>query len=397
MSKGPLNGIKVVEVGNAVAGPLCTALLGDFGATVIKIEQPGRGDDSRKWGEQVGSVSPYFIYYNRNKLSLTLDLKNDKGRKILKKILYNSDVFVENLRPGAIERLGLSYKNVRKLNPRLIYCSVSGFGQNGPYRDFGGYDAIVQAMCGVMAVTGEKSGPPLRVGFPVTDIAAAMFAALSILSALFYREKEGKGQFVDVSLFESGVSLIGQWLTINMLTGKKIERFGNSYPLLAPYEVFNAKDREIVVAVGNDELWARLCLSIKREDLVNDPRFKTNLERIKEPNRRELYNILQEELKKKDAEEWVRIFTEKGIPCSTIKSIEELKEDPQLRARSVFRKTKHSTLGTIPFVFPLPRMSIASPDLRLPAPALGEHTATILRKLGIKKREIEMLRKARII
>jgi crotonobetainyl-CoA:carnitine CoA-transferase CaiB-like acyl-CoA transferase len=397
MSKGPLSGIKVVEIGNAVAGPLCTALLGDLGATVVKIEQPGKGDDSRKWGEQVKGESPYFIYYNRNKLSVTLNLKKRQGIKIMKEIVSDSDVFVENLRPGAIAKLGLSYSSVKKINKSIIYCSVSGFGQSGPYRDYGGYDAIVQAMCGVMAVTGEKDGPPMRVGFPVTDIAAAMFAAISIVASLFYREKTGKGQYIDVSLFEAGVSLVGQWLMINMLTGKRVERFGNSYPLLSPYEVFKARDREIVIAVGNDQLWGRLCNILGRKDLIDDERFRTNLDRIKEENRKELFRIIQSELERENAEFWVEKMIKEGIPCSLIKNVEELKSDPQLIARDVFMKVKHFSLGTIPYVFPLPKMSPAGPELRKPAPTLGEDTLTFLIKIGLSKSMIEKLRMEGII
>lgn len=395
--KGPLSGIRVVEVGNAVAGPLCTALLGDLGAEVIKIEQPRKGDDSRRWGQQVKGESPYFIYYNRNKMSLTIDLKKKEGLALIKRLLSTADVFVENLRPGVVERLGLSYKRLKKLNSSIVYCSVSGFGQSGPYRDLGGYDAIVQAMCGVMAVTGEKNGPPLRVGFPVTDIAAAMFASISILSALFYREKTGKGQYIDVSLFESGVSLVGQWITINILTGNRIERFGNSYPLLSPYEVYRAKDREIVIAVGNDELWSKLCLSLGRKDLIEDRRFRTNLDRIKEENRKELNSILQQEIVKREASYWVSLLSKEGIPCSLINSIEELPRDSQLNARNVFRKMKHKSLGLIPYVFPLPKMSATPPDLRLPAPALGEHTYDLLGQLGLSKKEIEHLTKIKVI
>ncbi len=395
--KGPLSGIRVVEVGNAVAGPLCTALLGDLGAEVIKIEQPRKGDDSRRWGEQVKGESPYFIYYNRNKMSLTIDLKKKEGLALMERLLSRADVFVENLRPGVAERLGLSYKRLKKLNSSIVYCSVSGFGQSGPYRDLGGYDAIVQAMCGVMAVTGEKDGPPLRVGFPVTDIAAAMFASISILSALFYRERTGRGQYIDVSLFESGVSLVGQWITINMLTGNRIERFGNSYPLLSPYEVYKAKDREIVIAVGNDELWSKLCLSLGRKDLVEDRRFRTNLDRIKEENRKELNLILQQEIAKREASYWVSLLSKEGIPCSLINSIEELPGDSQLNARNVFRKVKHKSLGLIPYVFPLPKMSATPPDLRLPAPALGEHTYDLLEQLGLSKKEIDHLIKRKVI
>jgi formyl-CoA transferase/CoA:oxalate CoA-transferase len=390
--KGPLDGVRVVEIGTAIAGPLCAALLGDMGADVVKVELPRRGDDSRMWGEQVQGESPYFIQYNRNKRSLALDLKGEEGKKILTKLLRGADVLVENFRAGTMAKLGFSYGRLSRINPRLVYCSISGFGQKGPYSSLGGYDAIVQAMSGLMAVTGEADGPPLRVGIPITDIIAALHAAYSVVLALFARGKTGKGQMIDVSLFESGVSAVAQWATISAMTGKAVGRFGNEYPLLSPYEVFDAQDRPIVVAVGNDQLWAKLCQLLGMEGLIDDPRFRSNPDRIKPENRRLLHDILAAAFAKRDASAWISLLWGEGIPAGMIKKVEELWEDPQLRHRGAFTKVKHSKLGPVHIVSTIPKLSMTPGKIRRASPTLGEHSEEILTELGYSKKQIQALR-----
>src|SRR5579863_4147832 len=313
---GPLAGVKVIELGNAIAAPLCGSMLGYMGADVVKIEPPGRGDYSRSWGDQVLAESPYFLQYNRNKRSVAVDLKSRAGKDVLAKLIKRSDVLVENFRPGTMSKLGFSESRIRTLNPSLIHCAVSGFGQTGPYSQLGGYDSMIQAMSGVMAVTGEPDGDPLRVGAPITDIVAALAAAFSVASALYERRRSRKGQVIDVSLFESGLSIVAQWVTIATLTGRQFRRFGNVYPLLAPYELFKTADSELVLAIGNDVLWSRLCSVLGLEEQATDPRFKTNPDRIRPENRRALTAALRSKLLEQRTAEWIRTFWKEGIPAA---------------------------------------------------------------------------------
>src|SRR5438445_7814362 len=368
-----------------------------MGADVIKIEAPDHGDDSRRWGTPVKEESPYFVQDSRDKRCIALDIRMKEGRAILLKLVKRSDVLIENFRPGTMKRLGLSYPLMRRLNRKIVYCSVSGFGQTGPYSRLGGYDAIIQALSGLMSVTGEANGPPLRVGVPITDILAALYAAFSVTLALFARDRTKGGQLIDVSLFESGVSAVSQWITISKLTGAPVRRFGNSYPLLAPYELFETKDRPIVVAVGNDELWAKLCRIIEREDLIADPRFRSNPDRILPANRETLTGILQQALVKRPSDSWVSAFRDVGIPAGVINSVEDVAHDPQLRARGDFAQVNHSALGKVEIVAALPKFSDTSARIRLPSPRLGEHTDEVLRELGLSRREILGLRKCGII
>jgi len=289
-----LAGVRVLDLTRFLAGPFCTAILADLGAEVIKVEAPRGGDEGRYGYPTADGVPVAFLALNRNKKGITLDLRHPEGRALVRRFLPHVDVLAENFAGGTLARWGLAPEQLVREHPRLIVASMSGFGQTGPYSRFGGYDAIIQALSGLMSVTGEAKGPPLRVGVPITDILAALYAAFSVTLALLARQRTKSGQLIDVSLFESGVSAVSQWITISNLTGTPVRRFGNSYPLLAPYELFETKDRPIVVAVGNDELWAKLCRIIEREDLIADPRFQSNPDRILPANREILTGILQE-------------------------------------------------------------------------------------------------------
>ncbi|MEM4417818.1 MAG: CoA transferase [Nitrososphaerota archaeon] len=386
-----LGGLRVLELGTAIAAPLCTMLLGEMGAEVIKVEQPGKGDDARYWGTLVKGESLYFLHYNKNKKSIAVNLKSDKGREIFLKLVENADVVVENYRPGVLERLGLSYDILSARNKGVILCSISGFGQTGPYSGLGGYDVIVQAMSGIMSVTGEPDGEPMRVGFPVADILASLYSTYSIIAALYRREKTGEGEWIDISLYDAAVSAMGQWLSIYLGSGRLPERFGNKYPLIAPYEPFKARDGYIMLAVANEEQWRRFCSAAGLENLLSDPRFRTNQDRIKTENRRALEEIVSATISRKTVKEWLEIFWEAGIPSGPVNSVDALLDDAQLKVRNMFQSVEHPKLGRLGVVGAVPKMLKSVVKVRGPPPLLGQHTVEILKWLGYSDNEIRSL------
>ena len=341
-----LSDVVVVDLSRVYAGPYCTMILGDMGATVIKVEQPGKGDDTRQFGPpSIEGESAYYLGLNRNKHSITLDFRNPEHKQRLIELIGTATVLVENFRPGALERQGLGYETLHELNPGLIYCSISGYGQDGPYANRPGYDFVAQAESGIMSVTGEVDGEPQRVGTPVGDISAGMFACMSILAALYVRKSTGKGQHIDISLFESAVSLLGNVASNYLISGEDAVRYGNGHPNIVPYQAFRTRDGYIVVSCGNDRLYQSFCSLLGRDDLATDPRFVSNPQRVR--NRKELIPTLQDLFLQRDTADWLAVLRAAGIPCGPINTVRQVFNDEQLQARGFIWECEHPTAGPI--------------------------------------------------
>ncbi len=394
--KKALDGIKVLDLSRALAGPYCTMMLADMGAEVIKVEMPGTGDDSRAWGPPfVEGESAYFMSINRNKKSITLDMKGDKAIEIIMKLIKESDVLVENFRPGAMERLGLAYQQVKAVNPRLVYCSISGFGQNGPYRMLPGFDQVLQGMGGLMSITGEPDGPPVKVGVPIADITAGMFAAYGIAIALFTRDKTGSGQMVDISLLDSQVALLTYRAGSFFASGEIPKRIGSGHPVIVPYQAFKARDVYINIAVGNDQLWGKFCKAVGLEDIMNDHRFATNAKRVQ--NRDAVVKAVGDLIATKNGEEWLKILTDAGIPCGPIYTVDKIFSDPQVIHRQMVAELHHPKAGTIKVTGNPVKLSDTPGEPSVAPPLLGQHTQEVLEGLGYSAQEIEELKQAKII
>ena len=382
-----LKDIRIVDITRAMAGPYCTMMLGDFGADVIKVERPGSGDESRGWGPPfVGKAygpypgeSAYFLSANRNKRSITVNFKDPAGIEIIRKLVRVSDVFIENFRTGVLDKMGLGYDALNQGNPGLIYCSVSGYGRTGPYKERPGYDAIVQAEGGLMSITGPKEGPASRVGIPIIDITSGMFAASAILAALYERQDSGRGQHIDISLLDTQAALLANVASNYLVSGEPPKRVGNAHPNIAPYEPFEAKDKGFVLGAANQRQWETLCDTIQRSDLKTDPRFQTNQDRVK--NRTELLQTLNGVFKEKNAQEWLDQIQEAGLPCGPINTVPEVFNHPQREARGLVQEVEHSTAGNIALTgFPY-KLSRTPAEIHHAPPRLGEHNEQILVEL----------------
>jgi formyl-CoA transferase/CoA:oxalate CoA-transferase len=378
----PLDGLVVVDFTRVLSGPYCTMLLGDMGARVVKIEQPGRGDDTRAWGPPfVGTESAYFLSVNRNKESLALDLKSPGAVRVIEALLDRADVLVENFRPGTMERLGFGWEQVSRRWPRVVYCSISGFGQTGPRRDEPGYDAVIQGESGLMSITGDGDGPPFRLGVAIADVVSGMYAAQGIAMALLARARTGRGQCVDVGMLDAAVSLLTYQAGSYFATGVVPGRLGNRHPTIVPYETFAAADGEFVLAVGNDDLFRRFCDAIGQPALAADPRFATNRARVE--HYAELRPVIDGVLRSRTRSEWNTVLKGAGIPSGGVRDIAEVLADPQLEARTMIEEVEHAVAGAVR-VLGLPVKLSATPGaIRRPPPALGEHTAAILGELGL--------------
>lgn len=397
MQRGALDGIAVLDLTRVLSGPYCTMLLADMGARVIKVEQPGRGDDTRAWGPPfVGAEAAYFLSINRNKESVTLNLKDARGRELLERLLARADVLVENFRPGTMTRLGLEFETVSARYPRLVYCSISGFGQYGPRRDEPGYDAVVQAEGGLMSITGDAGGPPFRLGVAVSDIVTGMFAAQGITAALFARERSGRGQLVDIAMLDSTVALLTYQAANYFATSAPPVRMGNRHPTIVPYETFAAADGEFVLAVGNDDLWRRFCRIAGLGTLASDPRFATNPDRV--AHYAELKPLLDARLRTRPRAEWIAALTAEGVPCGSVRDIGQVLEDPQLHDREMLATVAHATLGQVRVLGSPLKLSGTPTRIRTGPPTLGQHTDQILTTdLGLPEEEIATLRAAGVI
>ncbi len=391
-------GLRVIDLTKIIVGPLCTMLLGDMGADVIKVEKPGSGDDSRYWtaDPHYEGYSPYFLSVNRNKRSLTLDLKQPEGVEILKKLIEKADVLVENYRPGTMERMGLEYETLRKSNPGLIYCALSGYGSSGPYRDWGSYDVIISAVGGLMSITGEEGGKPVKVGVAVGDIITALYAYGAIVSALYARQSSQKGQKVEVSLLESQIASLINIASDYLNSGIIPQKWGTAHATIVPYQAFPVKDGYIVIGAGSDLLWKKLCKVLDLEELAEDPRFRTNPQRVK--HRDILVKILEEKLLTKTRAEWLEKLNKEGIPAGPINNLDEVFRDPQVNHLKMVQEATHPRMGKVKLIRNPVTFSETPASIYLPPPLLGEHTEEILQQLlGYHPEQIQELKRKGVI
>ncbi|KAJ2732248.1 hypothetical protein IW152_003968 [Coemansia sp. BCRC 34962] len=407
---GPLAGIRVLDLTRILAGPYCTMLLGDLGAQVIKVEHPTRGDDTRAWGppfklyeHQLAGTnrgplhkdpplfpgeSAYYLCVNRNKQSIAVDMKTDEGRRILIDLARNSDVLVENYVPGKLAQYGLSYEELREVNPRLVYASITGYGSTGPYSGRPGYDVIIEAEAGLMYITGEEDGGPVKVGVAVTDIMTGLYVHGAIMAALISRASTGRGQHLDASLLQTQVSMLANIGSNYLIGGVEAQRWGTRHASIAPYQVFGTKDGSICIGAGNNKQFSSLCHRLRQPWLPDDPRFRTNSDRVK--NRTELVAIINQTLSAMTTEEVLAMLEGCGLPYGPVNSVAQTFAHPQVLARRVVREIEHPFAGKIRVAGPAVEYSESAVDVRLPPPMLGQHTELVLRSvLGYSDQQIE--------
>jgi|AP82_1055514.scaffolds.fasta_scaffold10918_3 crotonobetainyl-CoA:carnitine CoA-transferase CaiB-like acyl-CoA transferase len=393
----PLEGIRVLDLTRALAGPFCTLMLGDYGADVIKIEIPGAGDDTRHWGPPfVGEESAYFLSINRNKRSLTLNFKDPEAIKIFLQLAKDADVIVENFTPGVMARFGLDYETVKGVNPKIVYCSISGFGQTGPYQSRPAYDQIMQGISGIMSITGEPDGEPQKVGIAVTDIGAGMWSAFAVMTAIFHREQKGEGQYIDISMMDAQVA----WLTYQAATyfanDEPPKRLGAAHPTLVPYQAFMCEDGKYInVAVGSERIWDRFCQGMKMPEMKENPEYATNGDRVR--NRDEIVPNLQKIFLTRPVNDWVQDLQEFNVPCGPINDLADVFSDPQLLHRKMFVEMPHPTLGSIKQTGLPIKFSLTPGALDRHPPLLGEHNGELLKELGYSEADIQRLTEQEVI
>ena len=392
----PLKGVRVLDLTRVLAGPYCAMLLGDMGAEVIKVEEPGKGDDTRGWPPFAGGESTYFMSVNRNKKSITLNLKAPEGREILKKLARKSDVLLENFRSGTMEKLGLGYATLAKLNPRLVYCAISGFGESGPESHRGGYDLIVQAESGVMDLTGFADGPPVKVGNSIADLVAGMSGAHGVTLALLARQRTRRGQKVEIAMLDVMAALLTYQAGMYLNAGRTPARRGNEHPSIVPYEVFKAADSYLALGVANDSLWERCCAAMERPDLVKDPRYATVASRVE--NRATLVPLLNQVLGARPADDWMKRLEAVGVPAGRIRTVPEVCESEHLRARGMLVAMPHAKAGTVKMMGVPIRLHGTPGKAKTAAPVLGADTDAVLtRVLGLRRADVQRLRKGGVL
>jgi crotonobetainyl-CoA:carnitine CoA-transferase CaiB-like acyl-CoA transferase len=390
-----LDGMRVLEITQVMSGPFCGLLLADLGADVIKVEKPD-GDDSRRMAPPtINGESAAFMTINRNKRGLGLNLKSEEGREIFKRLAARADVLIENFRPGTMAVLGLGYEDLSALNPALIYCSISGFGQTGPYSERGGFDLVAQAMSGLMSITGHPDQPPVKVGVPIADLNAGLYACYAVLAAYIHRLKTGQGQRIDTSLLEAGLAYTFWESAIFFATGENPPPMGSAHRLLAPYQALRASDGYLTVGAGNQRNWEQLCRVIGREDLSSDSRFATNGDRTR--HQRELAETLEAVFATRSVAEWLAALERAGVPAGPVYNIEQVYRDPQVQAREMVVSVEHPKAGPTKNIGMPVKLSATPGQIRRPAPMLGEHTDEILRELGISHQSIQALRERKAV
>ena len=395
-ARPPLAGVRVIDFTRILAGPFGSMFLGDMGAEVIKVEEPAKGDDTRGWPPFVGGEATYFLSVNRNKKSLTLNLKAPEGQEILRKLIARADVVLENFRPGTMERLGFGYERLRAVNRRLVYCSISGFGASGPEASRPGYDLIVQGESGIMDLTGFPDGPPVKVGNSIADLVAGMAAAQGITLALLARGRTGRGQKVEIGMLDVMASLLTYQAGLYWNGGGRPTRRGNQHPSIVPYEVFRARDAYLTLGVANNSLWEKICRALGREDLARDPRFDSETNRV--TNRDALIPILNDLLGARPTDEWLARLEQAGVPAGRIRTVAEVCESPHLKARGMVVKLPHPKAGAITVMGVPVRLGATPGAASTPPPLLGQHTDEILtRLLRIPKAKVDKLRAAGVV
>lgn len=390
-----LDKIKVVDLTRTLAGPFCTMLMGDMGAEVIKVEEPTGGDETRKWTPFVNGESTQFLTFNRNKRSLSVNLKEREGLKIVQDLAADADVMIESFRAGTLDRLGLGYEAIKKTNPGVVYCSISGYGRTGPMADMPGYDLLIQAYSGLMSLTGDPEGSPLRIGFSLVDLFTGMMAYGTILTALRQRDQTGKGQWVESALLDGQVAALSYHATGFMGTGVEPKRMGSGHPSLVPYQSFSASDGQFIIGCANQGLWERMCRAIGQDAMLDDPRYTTNTDRVE--HRAECVGELSALFAQKTTAHWVDLIVEAGVPCGPINTVADVVSNPQVLARNMIAEVDHPNIPNLKFPGSPLKLTDSPATIRRVPPMLGQHNEEILEEAGYSPEKIADLKERGVL